>query len=125
MTARAVPEWWGATPDTPPPARVRVRVFDKKNGRCHKCGRKINAGEKWTCEHLDAIINGGENREKNLDVTCDWCLPAKNAEDVAIKSKTYAVRKRHLGIRKAKGRPMAGTRASGWKKKLNGEVVRR
>jgi 5-methylcytosine-specific restriction protein A len=98
--ARTVEEWIGKTPDTAIPPRVRVRVFDSKSGHCHKCHRKIRAGEKWTCEHLIALINGGENRERNLDVTCDWCLPSKNAADVAEKSTVYHKRAKHLGIRK-------------------------
>lgn len=123
MTGRSVPEWIGATPDTAVPDRVRVRVFEAKDGRCHSCGRKIGAGERWTCEHVVALINGGENREKNLDVTCDWCLPAKNAADVAVKSKSYRVKKRRLGIRKRSA--FACSKDSPFKKKLTGEVVRR
>jgi len=98
-TARAVPEWIGANADTPVPPRVRVRVFDRKHGRCHICERSIRAGEKWTLEHLIALINWRAtteqphgNRESNLTVTCDWCLPEKNAADVAQKSKAYATR---------------------------------
>jgi 5-methylcytosine-specific restriction protein A len=120
---RTVEEWRGATPDTPPPPRVRVRVFDAKGGRCHMCGRKIPAGERWTCEHVVAIINGGENRERNLDVTCCWCLPIKNGRDVALKSDTYDKRRKHLGVRKPSRFP--GSRDSGLKKKINGSVVPR
>lgn len=98
--ARSVPEWIGKTDDTAAPPRVRARVFERCNGRCHRCGRKINSGEKWTLEHLIALINGGKNAESNLSVTCDWCLPVKNAEDVRIKSKNARVRQAHLGIRR-------------------------
>lgn len=112
---RSVEEWIGATPDTPVPPRVRLRVFEAKHGRCHRCTRNIAAGEAWTCEHMIAIINGGENRERNLDVTCSWCLPAKNAEDVAEKSKVARVRRRHAGIKK----PRTITR---WRR-FNGEIV--
>lgn len=102
--SRSVPEWRGATDDSQPPQRVRVRVFGRMEGRCGECTRKIAAGESWTLEHLIALINGGENREKNLGVTCGWCLPDKNAEDVAVKSKTYDMRRKHLGLAKPKGR---------------------
>lgn len=122
MGGRSVKEWIGATPDTPVPPRVRVRVFDDKDGRCHRCGRKIAAGETWTCEHLTALINGGANRESNLDVTCSWCLPEKNAEDVAEKSRVAVRRKSHLGVKARKGRPLAGTRASGIRKRMDGTV---
>ena len=94
---RSVAEWVGRDDDEPVPARVRLRVFDAKGGRCHRCGRKIMVGEHWTCEHLKALINGGANRESNLDLTCDWCLPEKNAEDVGEKSKVYSLRSKHVG----------------------------
>lgn len=101
--ARTVPEWIGDTDDTAVPDRVRVRVFDRKGGRCHRCTRKIMTGERWTCEHLIALINWSAtdekphgNRESNLDVTCCNCLPEKNAEDQAEKSEVYQDRKRHI-----------------------------
>ena len=99
---RSVPEWRGKTDDTRAPDRVRLRVFERAGGCCHKCGRKIAAGEAWTLEHLLALINGGENREANLDVTCGFCLPAKNAEDMAIKAKNARVAKKHRGLAKPK-----------------------
>jgi 5-methylcytosine-specific restriction endonuclease McrA len=123
--SRSVNEWIGRTDDTPVPDRVRVRVFLAKGGKCHACGRKVNAAvEPWTCEHLIALINGGENRESNLDVTCCNCLPAKNAGDVAIKSKTAKMRKKTILKRKSKWRPMPGSRASGIRKRMNGDVER-
>ncbi|MBI1202658.1 MAG: HNH endonuclease [Rhodopseudomonas sp.] len=114
MTGRSVPEWQGKTPDTPVPPRVRDRVFTTKDGRCHKCSREIaaNRGETWTCEHMIALANGGENRESNLDVTCSWCLPAKNAEDVAEKSMVYRKRTKARGI-KGRRRTIPGRRFDG------------
>lgn len=93
---RSVPLWQGKTDDTPAPPRVRVRVFEACGGKCHRCGRKIRTGERWTLEHLLALILGGRNAEDNLGVTCDWCLPIKNAEDQAAKSKAYEVRAKHI-----------------------------
>lgn len=93
---RSVGEWIGKTDDTPAPPRVRVRVFAHCDGKCHRCGRKIRPGDHWTLEHLTALINGGANAESNLSVTCVWCLPVKNAEDVAIKAKAYAVKSKHV-----------------------------
>lgn len=63
---RSIPEWHGATPDSAIPPRVRARVFEANGGICHVSGRKIAAGELWDCEHVIALINGGENRESNL-----------------------------------------------------------
>ena len=101
--ARSVPEWIGKDDDAAPPQRVRLRVFERFSGRCHACRRLVRAGEPWTCEHLIAIINGGENRENNLHITCCNCLAGKNAADAAEKSKVAKIRKKHLSI-KPRGR---------------------
>lgn len=121
---RSVEMWVGATDDTAAPPRVRLRVFEREQGRCHRCGRKIGPADKWILEHLTALINGGKNSEDNLGCTCEWCLPLKNADDMAIKSKGYAVRLRAAGIKTTKGRPLAGTKASGIRRRMNGKVER-
>lgn len=112
--ARSVKEWVGKTDDTAIPDRVRVRVFEKAGGCCTICGRKIRAGERWTLEHVVALINWLKtpeaphgNREKNLGVTCCNCLPGKNAADQAEKSAVYHKRRKSLlpkSERRAKGR---------------------
>jgi len=121
---RAVSEWFGKTDDTAIPARVRLRVFEQCRGLCSSCQRKLYPGDKWDCDHRIALINGGENREGNLRLLCAWCHKAKTRQDVAIKSKTYRVRSRHLGIRPQ--RPSFQTNRNGpFRKKMTGEVVRR
>lgn len=120
---RALPEWTGANPDTPIPPRVRVRIFERYHGACQGCLRKIAAGDKWDCDHIVALVNGGEHRETNLRILCAWCHKKKTAQDVAIKSKTAKVRAKHLGIRKPSRFP--GSRDSRWKKKMDGSVVLR
>lgn len=121
---RSVEEWRGRTDDTPAPPRVRLRVFERAHGRCHRCERTITPGESWTLEHLLALILGGENREKNLGVTCNWCLPQKNREDVAMKAKNASVRKKHTGA--AEKRSQFPTSRNGpFKQKIGGQTVRR
>jgi 5-methylcytosine-specific restriction protein A len=122
--ARTVALWIGKTDDSVPPPRVYDRVFDTCKGNCHRCGRPIRRADKWTLEHRIAIILGGRNAEDNLCLTCEWCLPVKNAEDQSAKSKLANIRKRDRGIRTT-SRPMPGSRASGWKKPMNGPAVRR
>lgn len=101
---RSVPEWIGANDDAVPPPRVRVRVFDRCGGRCHVCGRLIHAGEYWECDHVIALINGGENREKNLAPACCFCCKPKTAQDVAEKSAVYEKHKKHVLPRERKYR---------------------
>lgn len=106
MTGRSVPEWIGATPDTPVPPRVKLRVFEAHGGICHLSGRKIRAGDAWDCDHVKALTNGGENRESNLAPALRDFHRAKTAEDVAEKSKVERIRKKHLGIYPKSPRPL-------------------
>jgi 5-methylcytosine-specific restriction endonuclease McrA len=123
MTARSVPEWIGATPDTAIPPRVRLRVFEAHGGVCHISGRKIRAGEKWEADHVIALINGGENREANLAPALSDKHKAKTAADVRQKADVARKRQKHLGIKTESGRKLQSrgfdkTR----RKKLNGTV---
>lgn len=122
--ARSVEEWVGATDDTQVPPRVRLRVFLKFNGICQECGLKIQ-GSNWICDHRLAIINGGQNRESNLGPVCYRCDKTKKTPaDVKAKSETYRKRASYLGV-KRKSRPIPGSRASGWKRKVDGTWEKR
>ena len=100
--SREVPEWIGATPDSAIPPRVRLRVFEAHGGVCYLSGRKIRAGEPWECDHVKAIINGGENRERNLAPALKDKHRVKTNADVAEKSVITRQRQKHLGITGAK-----------------------
>ena len=98
MTARAVPEWIGATPDAKIPPRVRLRVFERHNGVCYLSKRKIRPGDKWQLDHIKALVNGGTHSEGNLAPVLVEPHKAKTAADVAEKAKIDRIRKKHLGI---------------------------
>ena len=117
---RAVPEWIGKSDDSPIPPRVKLRIYQKAEGRCVKCGCEAWAGE---YDHAISLILGGQNRESNIQLLCVPCHKAKTKLDVKLKAKVARVRKRHLGIRKPS--KFACSRDSRWKKKLTGEVVLR
>lgn len=122
---RSVPEWIGKTSDTPIPPRVRLRIFEAHGGVCHLSGRRIQAGEPWDCDHIVALVNGGEHRETNLAPALRDKHREKTAFDVAEKSIVRRKRMKSLGIAPKKGRPLPGSKSSGLKRKMNGEVVRR
>lgn len=122
--SRSVAEWIGKTDDTAIPKRVLDRVFWKHDGQCAKCGRPMPIG-KWACDHIIALVNGGQHCERNLQPLCiSPCHSDKTKADIKIKAKSARVRAKHLGI-KPKGRPMPGSRASKFKKLMNGQVVQR
>lgn len=123
--ARTVSEWVGKSDDTIPPPRVCLRITIRCDERCQDCGRKVGAGLRYAFDHIVALINGGENREGNIQILCEECHKKKTRLDVAEKSRVNRIRSKHLGIKKRTSRPMPGSRASGWKKPFNSPPVRR
>lgn len=99
---RSTAEWVGKTDDSRPPAYVRLRVFNKYDGRCYLSGAIIRVGDDWELEHILAICNGGENREGNMAPALVAPHKDKTKADRRIKAKNDRVRKKHIGIKKAR-----------------------
>lgn len=121
MTGRSVPEWIGKTPDTPIPPRVRIRVLERHNRTCHLSGRPIRSGDPWDCDHIKALVNGGEHRESNLAPALKDKHREKSREDLAEKSKVYRKKAAAYGV-KRKGRSLTHPTL---KRKFDGSVVAR
>lgn len=96
--SRQTPEWIAKSDDEKVPPRVKLRVFERAGGKCHISGRLIRAGEAWDCDHVIALINGGQHRESNMAPALTGPHREKTAEDVAEKSKVYRKRAKHLGL---------------------------
>lgn len=106
----------------------RADLFLEKGGRCHMCSRKLRSGDFWTAEHWNALSTGGSNKWTNWDITCDWCRPIKDANDAAKAAKIRAVAVANViptSQRQKKGRPIPGSKRSGWKHLMSGQWVRR
>lgn len=99
--ARTVDEWIGKTDDHRAPKKVRDRIIERDN-RCHLCGQPIQTAQRWDLDHVQALINGGENRESNLRPAHVKCHKDKTARDVAEKAKVAAIRMRHNGSARPK-----------------------
>lgn len=122
---RAVPEWFGDQAETAIPTRVKLRILDRQDDCCAQCGRRFSAVCRPEFDHKTALVNGGENREKNIQALCaEFCHPAKTAEDVAEKAKVARVRAKHLGLAPRK-KPIGGWAALRFKKMPDGRVVAR
>lgn len=109
---------------------VRKLAFKRccdKDGmpRCENCGNALRAGN-IEYEHLDPDGLGGEPTLQNCGV---WCaVPCSSRKthivDNPRMAKADRVLKKNFGL-EAKGRPFPGSKASGFKKLMNGQVVRR
>ena len=121
---RSTEEWIGKTADEPFPPRVRLRILHRYMDRCARCGREVRPGTHFTCDHIIAIINGGQNRETNGQPLCDWCNAAKNASDVTDKRKVANVSKKAYGLKQSRN-PIPGGRRTKWRRRMDGTVERR
>jgi 5-methylcytosine-specific restriction protein A len=105
----------------------RVRIFDAGAGLCHFCGCKIHAerGEAWDVSHVIPLEAGGPDELHNMQPAHRTCHRKHTAEiDAPRIAKTKRQRQKHLGIRHPTVRPLPGSRASGIRKRMSGEVER-
>lgn len=107
-------------------SRERVAIFGRAHGRCHLCGEKIGLAERWDIEHVVALALGGDEApmSENLQPAHAACHAPKTSEDAGRIAKAKRVEARHLGAKKPRS-VLPGSRASGWKKKIDGSVEKR
>lgn len=112
---RPVAEWVGKTINAPIPDRVRLRVLNRFHQCCANCGFLIVSRD-WECDHIKALVLGGEHRESNLQPLHLRCHSIKTANDLLAKVITARKRKAHF-LRKPRS-------ITAWRK-FDGTVVRR
>jgi len=121
---RKVDQWFGTTHDSRPPPRVAMRILDAYDYRCAKCGRGLYRRTDWELDHKIALINGGANIESNLWPLCVTpCHSDKTLVDLAEKARVAAVATLFRGVRKSKN-PLPGSKGSGYRKKMDGTVIK-
>jgi 5-methylcytosine-specific restriction enzyme A len=106
---RTVAEWVAKNDDKAVPTRVRLRVWERAQGFCEKCGRKIRSGMIWHVDHMHALALGGEHRERNMRVICTECHHIKTGGEAAVRAKSDRIRAKNIGIKKPRS-------IRGWKK---------
>lgn len=105
--------------------RRKLAVFDAHSGRCHLCHGKIDGTrESWELEHIIPLAMGGADDETNVAPAHVACHRAKTTKDAGQIAKANRVRAKHNGAARPKS-TLPGSKASGWKRKISGETVRR
>lgn len=103
--------------------RTKLEAFNRASGHCETCGCKILSGAEYD-HRIPDMVDGGNDVE-NCRVLCARCHRLKTKADRPEIDKTRRILKKRAGLRKPKGRPLPGTKASGWRKRMNGTVERR
>lgn len=89
-----------------------------------RCNRSLSYGVHF--DHVNPDGNGGKPTLENCAAVCPECHKHKTfKEDVPRIAKMKRQRDRNNGIRRTKGRPMPGSKASGIRKRMDGTVERR
>lgn len=104
--------------------KTKLAAWERCGGRCEcGCGQKIHGDAEY--DHIiEDAIDGG-NDLANCMVMKRKCHALKTSERRPEIVKSIRIREKNAGIRKPKGRPMPGTKRSGWKQKMYGEWERR
>lgn len=71
------------------PSDVRQNIYEKGNGRCAICGKKIKYKD-FTIDHILPLDRGGDNDITNLQPTCRSCneLKSNSTDSEFVKSIT-------------------------------------
>jgi 5-methylcytosine-specific restriction protein A len=104
------------------PAKVRLAAYERAGGHCEVCTAKLYPG-KFRFDHRIPDALGGEPTLENCVVQCVACDAPKTAADQTTIAKSKRIRAKHAGIRKTT-RPLPGSRASGIRKRMSGQVER-
>lgn len=89
----------------------------------HRCNAPLGYGVQF--DHIIADSHGGDNSLDNCAAICRQCHDYKTRNrDTPQAAKIKRISDKHLGIRKPKS-SFATNKDGQWKRKLNGETVRR
>jgi len=99
--------------------RIKLMLF--QNGYCPVCNNKLKPGN-IEYDHIQALVHGGDNDPDNWRAICAVpCHRDKTRRDAQAGAKV----KRLAFGKPRKGQPLPGSRASRWKRKMDGTVVER
>lgn len=111
-------------------AKTKVQAFKRCGGFCEgivagqRCGVRLATG-KFRYDHRIPDWMGGDNSLENCQVLGLCCDSIKTPQDQRDIAKTKRREINHLGAKVSKGRPIMGSKRSGFRRKMNGEIVRR
>jgi 5-methylcytosine-specific restriction protein A len=107
------------------PVSVQTAAHDRANGHCEGCGQPLG-GRRGECDHIQPAGLGGPATLSNAQILCPPCHKAKtHGEDRPVMAKADMQKKKARGIKSQRGPPMPGTKRSGLRKRMNGNVERR
>ena len=102
---------------------TKLIAWERCKGMCELCGLKIIGVAEY--DHIIPCGLGGANDVHNCRCVCRKCHGKKTSEqDVPMISKAVRIAEKRNGVRRTKN-PLPGSKASRWKRRMDGTVERR
>ena len=89
-----------------------------------RCNAPVDLGG-FHYDHIVPTWMSDDCGVENGQLLCIFCHRTKTKQDIKNIAKVKRIQKKRAGLRKPRGRPLPGTKRSGIKRKVNGQVVRR
>jgi hypothetical protein len=115
---------YAVTPRKTLTAKQKLKLFVDHGGICCVCGGKIDGVHEAWDEHINPLWRGGTNDTDNRGVAHAKCARAKTSHEAGEKARGEKAAERHFGSKNTRT-PMPGSRASKFKRKMNGTTVLR
>ena len=106
--------------------KVKAEAFVRAKGRCEKCNVKLMGNAEY--DHIVPTAYGqyGPPTLANCQLLCQKCHRQKTStRDVPAIAKADRIKRKLQGRTKKHKAIIPGSKASGWKKKLNGPTEKR
>ena len=105
---------------------MRLEMFFKANSQCQSCQAKIHPGQKWELDHIIPLAMGGPDTKEKMQIHCKICHNFKTYnKDISRIAKAKRLEIKHFGAKGINKKPILGSKASIWKKKIRGGYVLR
>lgn len=105
--------------------KQRLAICERHNWTCYLTGLRIDpVRDRYHLEHVIPLAGGGTDDDDNLRPVLAWAHLEKTKKDLARIAKGKRIEQKHKGAHRS-ARPMPGSRASRWKRKMDGSVVER
>lgn len=106
------------------PDKTRLAVFDRAGGRCEMCAYKLQPG--YEIDHIVSLWMGGADDQSNMRALCPPCHRGiKTPSDVKAQAKVRRIHQREDGARRERKKIPTRKFQTDWKRKFNGEVVKK
>lgn len=116
--------------------KQKLAMWERAGGRCERCKRKIVGKLKPEYDHSTPEAVADKSKPLTIEdgeCLCNECHDTKTNEqsfgpasrgDKTEIAKTARLLETAAGVKKQRGRPLPGTKASGLRKRMNGTVER-